>query len=105
MATNHPTVFYRDALIYCAFRVLFFGKRNAGNIDFFSPLYWKIVHLTAKSKFTRLVFVEWNGFGIKMFERLGLSGKGSGVTEGYDKYKRVDYYALRLLIRANKLIY
>ena len=48
------------------------------------------MHLTAKSKFTRLVFVEWNGFGIKMFERLGLSGKGSGVTEGYDKYKRVD---------------
>ena len=58
---------------------------------------------TAKSKFTRLVFVEWNGFGIKMFERLGLSGKGSGVTEGYDKYKRVDYSALRLLIRANNL--
>ena len=76
------------------------------------------MHLKAKSKFTRLVFVEWNGFGIKVLERLGLSGKGSGVitqevellypwalTEGYDKYKRVDYSALRLLIWANKLIY
>ena len=51
-------------------------------------------------------------------ERLGLSGKGSGViaqevellypwalTEGYDKYKRVDHSALRLLIWAKKLIY
>lgn len=37
------------------------------------------MHLKAKSKFTRLVFVEWNGFGIKIRERLGLSGKGSGV--------------------------
>lgn len=76
------------------------------------------MHLTAKSKFTRLVFAEWNGFGIKMLERLGLSGKGSGViaqevellypwalTEGYDKYNRVHYSALRLLVWAKKLIY
>ena len=76
------------------------------------------MHLKAKRKFTRLVLMEWNGFGIKMLEKLGLSGKGSGViaqevellypwalTEGYDKYKRVDYSALRLLNWANKLIY
>ena len=76
------------------------------------------MHLKAKSKFTRLVFVKWNGFGIKMLERLGLSGKGSGViaqevellylwtvTEGYDGYKRVEYSAVRLLMWAKKLIY
>ena len=76
------------------------------------------MHLKAKRKFTRLVFMEWNGFGIKTLERLGLSGKGSGVitqevellypwalTEGYDKYKRVDHSALRLFIWAKKLIY
>jgi hypothetical protein len=48
-------------------------------------------------------------------ERLGLSGRGSGVvaqevelfypwavTEGHDGYKRVNYFALRLLIMAKK---
>jgi hypothetical protein len=53
----------------------------------------------------------WN----KEAERLGLSGRGSGVvaqevellypwavTEGHDGYKRVNYFALRLLILAKK---
>ena len=35
-ATNQLTVFYRDVLKYCTFRVLFFGKRNAWTIDFLS---------------------------------------------------------------------
>ena len=53
-ATNQLTVFYRDVLKYSTFRVLFFGKRNAGTIDFF-PLYCKIMHLKTKRKFTLLV--------------------------------------------------
>ena len=52
-ATNQLTVFYRDVLKYSTFRVLFFGKRNAGTIDFW-PLYYEIMHLKTKRKFTLL---------------------------------------------------
>ena len=36
-ATNQLTIFYRDVLEYTTLWVLFFGKRNAGTIDFFVP--------------------------------------------------------------------
>ena len=52
-ATKQLTVFYRDVLKYSTFRVLFFGKKNAGTIDFFVPC--KIMHLKTKRKFTLLV--------------------------------------------------
>ena len=54
-ATNQLTVFYRDVLKYrySTFRVLFFGKRNAGTFDFFVPC--KIMHLKTERKFTLLV--------------------------------------------------
>ena len=40
-AAKQLTVFYRDVLKYSTFRVLFFGKRNAGTIDFFVPYIMK----------------------------------------------------------------
>ena len=49
------TVFYRDVLKYCTLRVLFFGRRNARNIDFLSLIYCKIMHLKARRKCTFLV--------------------------------------------------
>ena len=53
-ATNQLTVFYRDVLKYSTFRVLFLEKEMQEPL-IFCPLYYEIMHLKTKRKFTPLV--------------------------------------------------